>query len=261
MDINGLRDFRQTLVVRGVAMGAVSSTKTVQVRFLGTTITCRAGRGVATAAGDIVLVIRSKNELTVIERFHASAPTGESDDLNSYPPNPWDSVKSGSSVIHPVKTRSFRDSGGWRNDTDDLLQGKWGANNNAGCAFYGKKPQSLIGAEVLSAKIKVKRDPGSKWSTNEPTTLKRITQTNLTRKMVKDDTGPDFVSGTIDGPKLRPSEAESFTLPKSWGQDLVDGVAGGLAIHTNSEDPQARLEGRGSWGPSFTLSLTWRRVT
>jgi len=260
LDINGLRDFNQTLVVRGVAQGTVNANKTVSVRFLGTTILCRAGRGVTTAAGDIVLVIRSSKELTVIERFHAAAPTGESDDLNSYPPNPWASVQHGSSVFHPHKTRSYRDSLGWRDDTDDCLQGNWGGNNHAGCAFYNKAPQSIIGAEVLSAEIKVKRDPGSTWSTNETTTLKRITETNLTRAMVKDKTGPSFVTGTTDGPKLRPREAENFVIPTSWGQDLVDGAAGGLAIHTNTNDPKARLEGRGSWGPAFTLTLTWRRV-
>lgn len=260
MDLNGLRDFRQTLVVRGVAQGTVAADKTVNVRFLGTTIKCRAGRGVTTAAGDVVLVLRSKNELIVVERFHAAAPTGAADDLNSYPPNPWASVQSGSTVIHPVETRSYRDSLGWRKDTDDVFQGDWGGNNHAGCAFYGKKAVSLLGGEVLSAKVKVKRDPGSQWSTHEATTLKRITQNTLTHAMVKDKTGPDFVSGTIDGPRLSPNEAENFTLPVSWGQDLVDGTAGGLAIHTNSNDPKARLEGRHSWGPAFTLLLTWRRV-
>lgn len=261
IDLNGLRDFNQTLVVRGVAQGGATAAKTVSVKFLGTTITCRIGRDVTVAAGDIVLVIRQGHELMVVDRFHAAAPTGASDDLNSYPPNPWDSVRSGTSVIHPVKTRTYRDGAGWRTDTDDLFHGKWGSYNSAGCAFYGDKPKSLQGAEVLSARIKVKRDAGSDWSPHsERITLKRITQTNLTRAMVKDDTGPDFVSGTEDGPRLDPRESQNFTIPTSWGQSIVDGAAGGLAIHSNTEHPKARLDGRGSWGPSFTLTLTYRRV-
>ena len=261
MDINGLKDFNQTLVVRGVAQGSASASKTVSVRFLGTTITCRIGRGVTVASGDIVLVVRSGHELMVLERFHAAAPSGESDDLNDYPPNPWDSVQSGSSVIHPIKTRTYREGAGWRTDTDDLFHGKWGSYNSAGCAFYGDKPKSLQGAEVLSAKIKVKRDAGSDWAPrSEEVTLKRITQTNLTRAMVHDDTGPDYVAGTTTGPRLDPSESKTFTIPTSWGQSIIDGAAGGLAINSNTEHPKARLDGRGSWGPSFTLLLTWRRV-
>lgn len=260
MDLNGLKDYQQTLVVRGVAQGAVAADKTVNVRFLGTTIKCRAGRGVTTAAGDIVLVFRSGHELVVVERFHAAAPTGESDDLNDYPPNPWNSIQAGSTVVHPVETRSYRDDLGWRSDTDDVFQGNWGGHNHAGCAFYGSKAVALIGGEVLGASIKVKRDPGSSWSTHEPTTLKRITNRTLTHAMVRGKIGPDFVSGTIDGPRLSASESRNFTIPISWGQALVDGTAGGLAIHTNSNDPKARLEGRHSWGPAFTLMLTWRRV-
>lgn len=261
MDLNGLKDYQQTLVVRGVAQGAVAADKTVLVRFLGTTITCRAGRGVTTAFGDIVLVFRSGHELVVVERFHAAAPTGESDDLNSYPPNPWKSVQTGSTVIHPVETRSYRDNLGWRSDTDDMFHGDWGGNNHAGCAFYGSKAVALVGTEVLSAKIKVKRDRGSSWTPkSEATTLKRIEERKLTHAMVKDKTGPTYVSGTVDGPRLSPSESETFTIPTSWGQDLVDGTAGGLAINSNSGHPKARLDGRHSWGPSFTLILTWRRV-
>lgn len=260
MDINGLRDFRQTLVVRGIATSTVAADKTVSVNFVGTVIRCRAGRGVTTAAGDIVLGMRSKNEIVIIERLHSAAPGSDPIGDNDYPPNPWPSIQSGHTVIHPVETRSYRDSLGWRKDTDDVLQGNWGGHNHAGCAFYGLKPRSLAGAEVLEAKIKVKRDPGSQWSTSEPTTLKRITQKTLTNKMKKDQTGPDFVSGAIDGPKLGHSEAENFTIPISWGQDLVDGDSGGLAVHTNSNDPKARLEGRHSWAPAFTLTIKWQRV-
>lgn len=255
-----MRDFRETLVVRGIAQGSVQADKTVSVNFMGTIIRCRAGRSVTTAAGDVVLGMRSKNEIVIIERLHAAAPGSDPLGDSQFPPNQWPSIQSGQTVIHPVETRSYRDSLGWRKDTDDLLQGAWGGHNHAGCAFYSKKPRSLAGAEVLKAWIKVKRDAGSQWSTHEPTTLKRITQKTLTHKMIKDGTGPDFVSGAIDGPRLSRGESENFVIPNSWGQDLVDGDSGGLAVHTNTEDPKARLDGRHSWAPSFTLTIRWQRV-
>jgi len=262
VDINGLKDFKQTLVVRGVAQSSASAGKTILVRFLGSTVTCRIGRGVgAVAFGDIVFAARSGGELVVVDLLHATAPTSEPDDLNSYPPNPWDSVRTGTATVHPVETRTFRDTLGWRTDTDDCFHGKSGDNNQAGCAFYGSKAVAYSGAEVLSAYIKVKRDPGSTWSpSSEVVTLKRIEERTLTHAMVKDKTEPTYVSGTTPGPNLSPSESENFTIPKSWAQDLVDGTAGGLAINSNSGHPKARLEGRHSWGPAFTLVFTFRRV-
>jgi len=68
------------------------------------------------------------------------------------------------------------------------------------------------------------------------------------------------VLGDIDGPRLRASEAATFSLPASWGQSLVDGTAGGIQFYDNDGSPRARLDGRGSWGPSFTLTLNWQRV-
>ena len=256
MDINGLRDFQQTLVVRGIAQGSVAGDKTVNVSFLGTVIKCRAGRGVSTAAGDVVIAMRQGFEIVVIDNLHAAAPsTDPSSIVSTYPPNPWASVQTGSTEIRPVETRSYRDSGGWRSDTADTLQGNWGGNNHKGCAFYGTGPRALGGVEVLSATIKVKRMKGTSWSTHEPTTLKHFTE--KTRPRTND---VSFLSGAVDGPRLSQGESENFTIPTSWAQDLVDGTAGGLAIHTNTNDPKARLAGRGAWSPAWTISLTWRRV-
>lgn len=253
MDLNGLRDFRQTLVVRGIAQGSVLANKTVSVNFVGTIIICRAGRGVTTSAGDIVLGMRSKNEIVIVERLHATAPSGDTMD-NEYPPNPWPSVQAGRTVIHPVETRSYRDSLGWRKDTLDLFQGDWGGHNHAGCAFYGKKPAAIFGVEVTKAWIKVKRDAHSLWDPSLPLTLKRFTD------KIRSNEGPSYLSGTEIGPKLARGETENFVIPDSWAQDIVDGTAGGLAIHSNTGSPKARLDGRGSWGPSFTLTVEWRRV-
>ena len=256
MDINGLRDFRQTLVVRGIAQGAVTASKTVSVKFLGTTIRCRAGRGVTTAAGDVVLAIRQGYELIVIERFHAAAPSADpAEPGSSFPDNPWDSIQQGTTVLRPVETRSYRSPAGWTGSSD-TLQGRWSGKLFKGCAFYGKGPRSLAGVEVLTTKLKLKRPSDSPWSSNQSTTLRRFT--NKTRPKTDD---VDLIDGvSIDGPKLSRGESVDFSLPDSWGQDLVDGDSGGLAIYTASADPAAKLAGRGTWSPAWSLTVTWRRV-
>lgn len=255
-DFHGLRNFQQTMVTRGIAQGAVSG-QTVMVKFAGAVIKCRTLRSVTTAAGDIVLCARLGLELVVVEKmFDAPRGTDPSDPGSSFPPNPWKSVQTGKSTFRPIETRSYRDSLGWRKDTDDTLQGDWGGNNHKGCAFYGNGPSSLGGAEVLNAWVKVKRQSGSSWSTHEATTLKRFPE----KKRPSGDTDVSFIGGTATGPRLSQGESEDFQLPDSWGQELVDGTAGGLAIHTNTNDPKARLEGRGSWSPAWTLIIEWRRV-
>ena len=254
MDLNGLRDFQQTLVVRGIAQGAVTAEKTVSVKFSGTTIKCRAGRGVTTATGDVVLAFRSGFELVVVERLHAAAPTGQPDDFNSYPDNPWASIQTGKTIIYPVETRSYREPDGWYKEHDDLMQGRWSGKNHSGCAFYGKKPRSLAGAEVTRAFIKVKRSTTSTWSGSAPTTLKLVTE--KTRP-----SGAPTVGTSTDGPWLSRGEQENFVIPDSFAQDLVDGDSGGLAISVGAGTPLARLMGRHSWSPSFALTVEWRRVT
>lgn len=258
MDLNGLRPLEQTLVTRGVAQGPVAIDKTVNVNFLGTTIRCRAVRGLSTAAGDVVLAVRSGRELVVMERLHAAAP-GADPNASFFPPNPWASVQTGTSVFHPIETRSYRDTGGWRKDTDDTFQGDWGGNRHKGCAFYGNGPRSLFGAEVMSAYVKVKRQLDSTWSPYEATTLKRFTEKRRPTNFPPTDV--NFLSGSATGPRLRRGESQNFVIPTLYAQELVDGTAGGLAIHQNLADaPKARLEGRASWAPAWTLVVNWRRV-
>lgn len=264
MDLNGLRPLQQTLVVRGIATSTVAADKTVFVNFLGTTIKCRATRSVTIGVGDVILALRTGKELVVVESLHAAAPTADPSETDStYPPNPWASVQNGSSVVYPVKTRTYRETLGWRDDTFDLLQGKHGSYNHTGCAFYGDRTKSLLGVEVLSASIKVKRDPGSTWSpSNKTSTLRRFEEKTLTRDMVKDKTAVTFIDDSITGPRLRPSESQTFALPAAWAQAFADGTAGGIAIHTTnpSVEPRARLEGMDDWSPAMALTMTWRRV-
>ena len=257
MDLNGLRDFRQTLVVRGIAQGAVNANKIVSVKFLGTTIRCRALRNITTAAGDVVLAIRQGSELIVIDKFLAAAPSADpAEPGSSFPDNPWDSIQQGTTVLHPIETRSYDSTKNRWSKPSDTLQGRHQGNLWKGCAFYGKGPRSLAGVEVLTTKLKLKRPSNTGWSSNQPTTLRRFT--NKTRPKTDD---VDLVEPfSVDGPKLSRGESVDFSLPPTWGQDLVDGDSGGLAIYTTSAHPEVRLAGRGTWSPAWTLTLTWRRV-
>jgi hypothetical protein len=259
MDFNGLKGFNQTLGVRGIALGAPTAEKTIMVNFRGSSIKCRVGRAVTIAAGDIVIAFRIGHELVVLERLHAAAP-GTPPDPDTPPPTAWESIQTGTTLIAPVTTRSYRNGTGWLTTTQDLLQGQWGGSAHHGCAFYGTKPKGLVGATVLSATVKVRRDAGSSWTVDQPATLKRIEETLLTTAMVRDKTAPTYVSGTQSVPRLSAGQSLTYDLGVTWGQSFVDGNAGGLSFHTNSAEPKARFDGRASWSQAMVLTIVWQRV-
>ena len=166
-------------------------------------------------------------------------------------------MRTGTLTIAPVETRSYRPNWGWRNDNDDVYQGEYGNNgNHKGCAFYGTKPRSLAGAEVTRATMKVKRVQAGDFA-NRTSTLRRLAH----RTRPAGD--PTLISGEINGPTLAVGESDTFTLPDSWGQDLIDGVAGcgGFAIFDSDGSPYMRLAGRSAWSSAFVLTIDWKRVT
>jgi hypothetical protein len=158
----------------------------------------------------------------------------------------------------PTATASFRD-GSWRSDGDptnsfDLYQGRYGGSSygrNTGCAFYGSKPHTLSGATCTKATLKVKRLSAGDFAARA-VTLRLVSQTSRPG-------GAPTLNESTSGPSLAINGSTTFTLPTSWGQALIDGTRGGIAINVSSDDPYIHLAGRGSWSAAMTLTLSWRR--
>jgi hypothetical protein len=151
-----------------------------------------------------------------------------------------------------VETRSYR-STGWRFDNDDIYQGQYGGNgNHTGCAFYGSGPRALAGATVLGASIQVRRKNGGGITAAQTTTLWLVT--NATRPG-----GAPTLTSSSTGPSLAWGRSGNFGIITSWAQAMVDGTSGGLAIFTGSSSPYVIMDGRGAYGPSFTMTINWRR--
>jgi hypothetical protein len=73
---------------------------------------------------------------------------------------------------------------------------------------------------------------------------------------------PSLTGTAIDGPNLAPGDtASAFVLPDSWGQALIDGDEGGLAISIGSDEPYIRLAGRAAWSAAWTLTIHWTKST
>jgi len=251
VDFEGIRVPQDSVVVRGIATGAVTAGKTVDVSFAGTTVTCLAARDLTTATGDVVIGLRQPGQIVIVARLFATAPSAP--DSGTGIPAPESYSVGSDLVVYPVETRSYR-SGGWRTDMDDLLQGEWGGQIYTGCAFYGTTPRSLSGATVTAATIMVKRVPGGS-SSSRTATLWQITEST------KPSGAPTRGSSTT-GPTLDENETDTFTIPTAWGQAIVDGTVGGLGIYVpSSSDPHVRLAGRDRWSPSMVLTLSWTRVT
>jgi len=232
---------------------AAKSGDTVAVNINGTIVTVKCARDITPAQNDLLLIDRAGMYWTAIARLGTAAvtpPTG-----NGSAPDPKPAVTNGSTNFGPVETRSYRTSVfvGWRSDNDDVYQGQYGGNgNHQGCAFYGSGPRSLAGATVRAARIQVRRKSAGGLAAAQSTTLFLVTQSTR-------PAGAPTLGSSTAGPNLGWGGATNFTIPTSWAQSMVDGTAGGLAIYASGGSPYVILDGRGAYGPSFTMTIDWSR--
>lgn len=206
---------------------------------------------VSVSIGDALLVGKWGSTWFAIGHAVTTAP-GTPADPPPDPPSP-SPPQTGKLVVSPVSTGSYRDSK-WRTDNDDVYQGEYGGNgNHVGAVFYGSKPRSLDGATVTKATIRVRRPDRGGANAAQSTTLWLVTQST------KPSGAPTRTSST-SGPSLRRGQTnDTFTVPTSWVQDMVDGTAGGLAIYESDGSPYVILSGRGDWSAAFTLTIYWSR--
>lgn len=252
-----MTDFAVTRVVPGresitVYANAAKSGDTVAVWINGTVVTVKCARDISPVQYDLLLLQRNGMYWVAVARLGTAPVTPP---LSGTAPNPKPPVTYGTSVFAPVETRSYRSTVfvGWRTDNDDVYQGQYGgAGLHTGCAFYGSAPRSLAGATVLGASIQVRRKNGGGFTAPQGTTLRLVTE--ATRPG-----GAPTLTSSAGGPTLGWGGATSFGIPTSWAQSIVDGTAGGLGIFTGSGSPYVILDGRGAYGPSFTMTINWQR--
>lgn len=233
------------------ANGAKSGS-TLSVTVNDTVVTVEANRDVTFAAGDVVLLNKVGGKWFAAIRLYTAAVTPATEVEAAPPPKP--ATVSGTLVVSPVETRSWRTVyGGWRTDNLDVYQGQYGGYGlNTGSVFYGSKPRSLSGATVTSARIQVRRLKGGAYAA-QTSTMRLMTE--ATRPA-----GVPTLTSSTSGPSLAVgATSSSFTVPTSWAQAFVDGTAGGLAFYVAGGSPYIRFAGRGSWSPAFTLTINWTR--
>jgi hypothetical protein len=233
----------------GTAKAAkVSGQLTVVVA--GVEVVMEAARDVTFAAGDQVAFIRAGALWVAVCRIRTAAPASQPDAPVTPPSKP--TTTTGSKTFTPVETHS-RQGSKWRSDNDDVYQGQYGGNgNHIGCAFYGSGPKSLAGATVTGARIKVRRKSAGGAAAKQQTTLRLVTE--KTRP-----SGAPTLGSSTSGPNLGWGASDTFTIPTSWAQAMVDGTAGGLALYESDGSPYVILDGRGDYGASFALTINWSR--
>lgn len=250
-----MTDFASTRVEPGrepiVAYAtAAKSGDTVTAWINGSVVTVKVARDLTVALNDLLLVVRTGMYWVVLQRLGTAAVTPPID--NEAAPNPKPPVTTGTSTFGPVETRSYR-NGAWRTDNDDVYQGQYGgAGNHTGAAFYGSGPRSLAGATVLSAAVQVRRKNSGGITAAQTTTMRLVTE--ATRPG-----GAPTLGASTTGPSLAWGQATSFTVPTSWAQSLVDGTAGGIGFFVSGGSPYVIFDGRGAYGPSFTITINWSR--
>ncbi|WP_432169045.1 hypothetical protein [Streptomyces sp. 1222.5] len=234
----------------------------------GITITVRVANDLTPVQGDRLLVARHGSVYWVIATIPAPptvapTPTALPDtapDTGDSAPTPKPKTTTGTLTCVPTATACYRDSS-WRSDGDptnsfDLYQGRYGGSSygrNTGCAFYGSKPHTLSGATCTKATVKLKRLSAGDFAARA-VTLRLVSQTSRPG-------GAPTLNETASGPSLKINDSTTFTLPTSWGQSLIDGTRGGIAIAVSSDSPYIHLAGRGSWSAAMTLTISWRRTS
>lgn len=205
-------------------------------------------RDLTIAVGDVAIIIKAAQLWVAVARLFTAAPAdvGYTGDV----PAPSPTSVSGTLVVAPAETRSYRS--GWRTDNDDVVQGNPGVGAYTGVAFYATKPRSLTGATVTSATVRIRRPARGGNPVAQPLTLRLVTET--TRPV-----GAPTLTSTTAGPSPTWDTNVDFTVPTAWVQAMVDGTAGGLAIADTDGDPYVVTSGTGDYGPAWTLTINWTR--
>lgn len=226
-----------------------SSGAACSARVNGVVVTVQLARDLTVAAGDVLLVHRVDQTYYGCCRLYASAAA---DPGAPDTPDPNTDPITGTTVIMPVYTGTYRDSA-WSTATADTLQGVSGGFGNAtGAAFYGSKPASLAGVTVAAASVRLRRGYGGPAAATA-VTLNLVTET-------EQPAGAPTLTLSTAGPSLVPNQlSEAYPVPTAWAQALADGSAGGLAVYDADGSPFVRMAGRGSDPSAWLLSIDWSR--
>jgi len=231
-----------------IRVGEVTTTASggkCSVRVDDQTLRLHVLRGYTPTVGDEALVaVRGANGYVFGALGTAPPAPAPARDASDKPPPPEDPVY-GADVFKPRQTGSYR-GGSWRGDTRDLYQGDWtGRGVNQGAAFYGNGPRGLRGATVRRVRVTLKRNSGGSYGAVRPT-LRLIAE--------KARAGaPNYIDNTL-GPLLKIGERQTFTLPDSWGAQLIAGTAGGVGIYVAGASPYVALE-----GSAMSLRIEWKK--
>lgn len=254
---------------QGTEIGQVVSTpadNACAVRIGGFVTTVRIIGGATIALDDIVLIIRHGSTRFIISTVEPAPAASADPDAGAVTPPPSEEspdpdpdVREGSLIIAPVSTATYRD-GKWRTDLEapvdssDVLQGRWTTTYgiNTGCAFYGDKPSTLIGATITSGYLRVRRIAAGVYG-DQTATLWLITE--KTRP-----SGAPTLSNPITGPTLPINTTmEAFPLPAAWVQSITDGTHGGIAVYVAGSSPYMKFAGRNTFSTAFYLTANWYR--
>lgn len=227
---------------------AAKSGATVTALVNGAVTTVSVARDLTVASGDVIVVTKVGSQWFALGRAYAAAPTSP---INQPGPPAQPTGVTGSLVVSPVETRSYR-NGAWRTDNTHVYQGSYGgAGNHTGAVFYGSAPRSLAGATVLSATAQVRRESGGAFAAQATTMRLMVDSTR--------PAGTVTLTSTDAGPSLAVGRSATFAVPTAWVQSMVDGTAGGLAFLDADGSPYVVFAGSADWGPAWTLTINWQR--
>jgi hypothetical protein len=231
----------------GTILGSASGGR-VSVKIDGATLTLPLLRGYTPTINDQVLVALQGRRGFILGALGTAPVAPPAPSVIVSPPAEDPTVakpRTGSTVFKPTSSGSYR-NGSWRGDTNDLYQGDWsGRGINTGAAFYGNGPHGLAPAVCTGVRVKLLREDGGVYGGVSPT---------LKLWQEKARSGAPNERRSTGGPSLSIGESSTFTLPDAWGQELIDGTAGGIGCKVAGSSPYVHLN-----GPTMAVVIDWRK--
>jgi hypothetical protein len=236
----------------GTAVGTKVGSR-IKVREGSTTSTMEVYRDVTVGDGDPVAIEVIQGRSYVSGRLYTAPPVTPPDPAEDKAPDNKPKLITGNTTFEPIETRTYR-GGRWIRDTTDMFQGYFGGANNAGVAFYGEQLRDLKGATIQRARMTIQRIAGGDVGLKQ-------TMLRLVRQKKRPAGAPDMEEDT-DGPLLNVGDLDPvFVIPNSWITAMANNTRGGIAVYTSSGNPLMRFSGLGTYSPSFSLDIDWKRLS
>jgi hypothetical protein len=164
-----------------------------------------------------------------------------------------DAASSGTKTVSATNTQSYRSSDKW--ERDEVYQGAYSGSTSLGyfrgCYFYGNAFGSLSGKTCTRLRIRISRKGAGGIAGAEGVYLAPHAHAS------RPSGSPIWRGAARKVGSLAWGDSDTFDLPTSWGQGLIDGTVKGFGHLRDSSSDYAIFNSLAADAASGRLTLDW----